>query len=96
MPAINRRDSYRADWTAIAKSRFRERALRPIARAVRDSARCGAGRAPGRAARGPAAACPTCRYPGGRSFALLPGRLLPFAGSGRSGFLAGSDHAFTL
>ena len=36
---------------------------------------------------------PTCRYPGARSFALLPGRLLPFAGSGRSGFLVGPDQA---
>jgi hypothetical protein len=53
------------------------------ARAVRDSVVRGAG--------GPA-----CRYPGARSFALLPGRLLPFAGSGRSGFLVGPDHAFTL
>jgi hypothetical protein len=35
---------------------------------------------------GAAAAGPTCRYSGARSFALLPGRLLPFAGSGRSGF----------
>jgi hypothetical protein len=38
----------------------------------------------------------TCRYPGARSFALLPGRLLPFAGSGRSGFLVGPDRGFTL
>ena len=46
----------------------------------------GASTAPGRAARGPDG--PTCRYPDARSFALLPGRLLPFAGSGRSGFLS--------
>jgi hypothetical protein len=40
---------------------------------------------PAGAETGPAAG-PTGRYPGVRSFALLPGRLLPFAGSGRSGF----------
>ena len=45
---------------------------------------------------GAAAGSPACRYPDARSFALLPDRLSPFAGSGRSGFLAGPDHAFTL
>jgi hypothetical protein len=59
-----------------------------IARAVRDPVLRRP--APHRAGppAGAAADGPTCRYPGARSFALLPGRLLPFAGSGRSGFLS--------
>ena len=64
-------------------ARFAKWLFRPIARAVCDSVARGA--SPGPPA-GAAAGGPACRYPGARSFALLPGRLLPFAGSGRSGF----------